>query len=160
MASKDRQRFVGFYMYFDMHSALVKLATHQGRDVSELILEFIDKGLQQLADYAEVDNQYLPHEVKVYVQYHKLQIEQSTRFQLRTIARSVLSTGDEKLADRLEELCRGAHISVDEIMTEAKTEEQAATFVASMDYGTGDTLQQAVAWILGALKNGQTISST
>lgn len=117
--SEERRRYVGAGLSDNSYHSLIRMATATGRHPSDLMTEYIERGIAQDVEQLSEEDM-ATKEMKVYLYLQKMKAEQTVRLMLRQVASSLLMFPDEDVADNVRALCNENAISFEELMKQVQ----------------------------------------
>lgn len=139
-------KFIACGLDEDVYAALMRYATFTGKHPSRLLEEWVIAALEA----AETDVFLaVPIEVKVFNTLQKQRATSRLRSQLVQIAMEHSESPSEESADRLQELCKEAGVSMEAILKESMD----STLVPLRD--DDSSVAKAIAWLVKTLAEGQ-----
>lgn len=152
----DKKKFVASALDEQTHAALMRMATSLGMHPSDLIEQYIQRGIQE-----DLEGSIFKEDTTLPLQIHRMWMRvreaQNLRFQLRGIARALVASTDDLLLDQFVALCSAAGCTPTEIMEEAQND---ASLVGSNIELDPTPVQEACDFLREVLANGVEMPST
>lgn len=149
----DSKRFITAQISDETHQALMRLATSHGRHPSDLVEEYVERGLEEDRAIAIDQDQELPIEVETFAMYYQTKKKSSASFQLKQIALSLIRDPDEDRAAQFDRLCARNGFITERIMEQAQ--EDAVSYGSSITFSTDDNVERAKQFLLNLIPAGE-----
>lgn len=149
----DSKRFITAQISDETHQALMRLATSHGRHPSDLVEEYVERGLESDRDIAVSQEEELPIEVETFAMYYQTKKKTIASFQLKQIALSLIRDPDEEKANQFDKLCTRNGFITERIMDQAQ--EDSVTYGSSISFSTDDNVERAKQFLLNLIPAGE-----
>lgn len=147
----DKKRYIGAGLSDDVYYALIKMATYSGRHPTNLIEEYVQRGLIMDAEMHLTEDSNLPVELKVFKHLQEIKLQANNYMMLKQIASSLLSCPDEMKAEHLHALCDLSGVSFETVMKEVQ--ETSLSVKSAMSFEDDNSVAQAKTFLMDIFKD-------
>lgn len=153
---QSTQKFIAANIPEETHNALIEVSSLQGRHPSDVVAEYIERGILEDKDFKFEGS--MPAPLRVFEMWSGIRAKQVIVSQLRQIAQYLISTADEKKMDEFSSVCEENGLSPAEIMREAQ--DNAQMLGSTILLSESSSIEHAKQFLIRLLGDGKDVSAS
>ncbi len=155
--AEDKKRYIGAGLTEDSYYTLIRMSTFTGRHPTNLIEEYVQRGLLMDAEILLAEGASLPPEIQVFHKLQEVKSQNNTYIMMKQIASSLLASPDETLAENLHDLCESAGVSFETLMKDVQ--ETSLNVKSAISFDDDSSIAHAKQFLMEVFKNEVEIRS-